>query len=175
MRNFEGTWESTWLGINPQLPPNQQIGMGIDSLLRIGQRENFIYYSGKGNQTGLSADDVPIFEPQWNTHARTDFEERLLIGRFWNPIWNQFTNNGGLLDKADRESFLNQSGQFFFELSEDRKTFTGGYNVSSQPTHWFAWDGRKISHNPRYRKTFNPLAFPRDVTNSVVTPPPGLF
>jgi hypothetical protein len=178
MNNFEGTWESTWLSADPNYDPGRdtRIGMGIDSLLRLGQRGNFIYYSGAGNQPLSYTDDVPFLKPQWNTYARTDLEERILIGRFWGPMWATFNNEGGQLGELRNDSFLNQSGQFFFELSEDGKTFTGGYNASSQPTHWFAWDGRKISHNPRYRKSFNPPPFPaRDFLTVVVTPPPGLF
>ena len=122
-----------------------------------------------------SAEGLPELHPQWNTYARTDLSERVLIGRFWGPMWNSFTNDGGPLGVADRDSFLNQSGQFFFELSEDSKTFTGGFNISSQPTRWFAWDGRKLSHDPRYRQTLRPRLFPRDVLGSVVVPPPGLI
>lgn len=180
MNNFEGTWESTWLGANPNpdLIRQQRIAVGIESLLRIGQRDNHVYFLGKGNFGNVSPTGLPDFQPGWNMHARTDLEERLLIGRFWNPMWNQFTNDSHSeqIDDERRDSFLHQSGQFFFELGEDGKTFKGGYNASSQPTHWFAWDGRKISHNPRYRKSFNPSPFPaRDLLTVVVTPPSGLF
>jgi hypothetical protein len=182
MNNFEGTWESTWLSADPNYSPGRdtRIGMGIDSLLRLGQRGNFIYYSGKGNQPLSYTDGVPFLKPQWNTYARTDLEERVLIGRFWGPMWKSFTHEGPpnleLAQPDHAEYFLQQSGQFFFELSTDGKTFTGGYNASSQPTHWFAWDGRKISHNPRYRKSINPPPFPaRDLLTVVVTPPSGLF
>ena len=177
MSNFEGTWESTWLGANPNpdLTREQRTGMGIDSLLRLGQRGNHIYYSGKGNQGGIGADGVPTLIPGWTIYGRTDLMERVLVGRFWGAMWNTFTNDGGPLGVADRDSFLNQSGQFFFELSADNKTFTGGYNISSQPAGWFAWDGRKLSHDPRYRKTLRPRLFPRDVLSSIVVPPAGLI
>jgi hypothetical protein len=175
MGNFEGTWETTWIGLNPNLRPDQQVGSGIDSLIRVGQRGNFIYYMGKGNQGGISADGVPDFRPQWNVHARTDLAERVLIGRFWGPMWASFTNDGGALGEVRNDSFLNQSGQFFFELGENGRTFTGGYNASSQPNNWHGWDGRKISHNPRFQKTLRATAFPRDLQTVVVTPPTGLL
>ncbi len=179
MGNFEGTWEETFAGVNRNdntLSREARTAMSIESLLRLGQRGNFIYYSGKGNQPLSYTDGVPFLKPQWNSYARTDLEERVLIGRFWGPMWNGFDNGGGPISELRNDSFLNQSGQFFFELSPDEKTFTGGFNISSQPTNWFPWDGRKISHNPRYRKSFNPPPFPaRDLLTVIVTPPSGLF
>jgi hypothetical protein len=166
--SFEGTWESHWvnlLDLAAHVPPNQLgTGKGYECFLNFGVSgmDGEPMAIGRGHNANHNFPVPPLSvagNNSWTFVFKLVNNGRRLIGRWYSGPWFPegervtFPSNSEFMPVGfPTSNRLNWSGQVFFNLSDDGRYFTGGWNVSSEPNNWRPWDGRKISDDPRHKR-----------------------
>ena len=131
--SFEGIWKCPWQNVRGgDYVGNTPLRIRFGGNISNAQNVNFVRMEGIQDGAGFHS---------WVLYGLLSDDGRVWEGRWWSNPWSGMwlTNEPDGAAAAD-----DRGGEFIFTLANDGQTFTGIWNLLSNPTVWAAWDGFKI-------------------------------